>query len=166
MSNVILKVRTDVDTPNTGIEANQRLSLLLSGCLADTYLLMVKTQGYHWNVVGPLFHSIHQLTEEHYTNLFAAVDKLGERIRALGYPAPTSITQLISLSEIAEDTGNPATEDMLETLCNDHEIVVRRFRSAIPQAEAADDHVTADMLTNRIAYHEKAIWMLRSLLAQ
>jgi starvation-inducible DNA-binding protein len=166
MSNAILKVRTDVDTPNTGIEANQRLSLLLSGCLADTYLLMVKTQGYHWNVVGPLFHSIHQLTEEHYTNLFAAVDKIGERIRALGYPAPTSITQLISLSEIAEDTGNPATEDMLETLCNDNEIVVRRFRSAIPQAEAADDHVTADMLTDRIAYHEKAIWMLRSLLAQ
>jgi starvation-inducible DNA-binding protein len=166
MSNAILKVRTDVDTPNTGIEANQQLSILLSGCLADTYLLMVKTQGYHWNVVGPLFHSIHQLTEEHYTNLFAAVDQLGERIRALGYPAPTSITQLISLSEIAEDTGNPATEDMLKTLCNDHEILARRFRSAISQAEAADDHVTADMLTDRIAYHEKAIWMLRSLLAK
>lgn len=165
MNNAIFKARTDIESPDTGIEAHRRLSMLLSACLADTYLLMVKTQGYHWNAVGPLFHSIHQLTEDHYTDLFAAVDELGERIRALGYPAPTSITQLISMSEIEEDIGNPTTREMLQTLCSDHEIIVRRVRNAISPAEDANDHVTADLLIKRIAFHEKAIWMLRSLLA-
>jgi starvation-inducible DNA-binding protein len=40
--------------------------------LADSYQLMIKTQGVHWNVAGPAFYSIHKLTEEHYNNLFEA----------------------------------------------------------------------------------------------
>jgi len=128
--------------------------------------LMVKTQAYHWNAVGPLFHSLHLLTEEQYNNLFGAIDEMAERVRALGYPAPYSITDMISHSEISENVGNPTTEQMIANLVKDHEIAARRFRQSVARAEEASDVVTADMLTARMAFHEKAIWMLSALLAR
>jgi starvation-inducible DNA-binding protein len=164
MTNTVLDMKTEVETPRTGIDDNQKVAANVASCLADSYLLMVKTQAYHWNAVGPLFHSIHLLTEEQYQNLFAAVDEMAERIRALGYPAPSSITEMVSLSEISEDTGNPTTEQMIKNLIADHEVAARRFRQSAERAEELSDIVTADMLTERIAFHEKAIWMLRALL--
>tara|TARA_R110002126_G_scaffold289659_1_gene445131 strand:- start:1169 stop:1669 length:501 start_codon:yes stop_codon:yes gene_type:complete len=166
MANEILNMRPAVEDPATGIDNKKLVAVNMSACLADSYILMVKTQGYHWNAVGPLFRSVHMLTEEHYQNLFEAIDNLAERVRALGYPAPSSITQMIGLAAIQEDTENPTTEKMIKNLVNDHEIAARRFRESVERAEEAGDVVTADMLTARIAFHEKAIWMLSALLSE
>ena len=81
MTAQVLKPKATVEKLETGIDDRESLAKALSACLADTYILMVKTQAYHWNVVGPLFYSIHKLTEEHYENLFAAADEVAERIR-------------------------------------------------------------------------------------
>ena len=165
MSDSVLQMKADVENPETGLEHRKRLAGSLSGVLADTYLLLVKTHGYHWNVVGPLFVSLHRLTEEQYQNLFEAVDDLAERVRALGFPAPSSITEMMALAEIAEDTGNASAEEMVENLVADHERIVRRLRHATEAAEDLRDSVTADMLTARMAFHEQAVWMLRALIA-
>lgn len=167
MTNV-LNVRTDVDVPETGIsdEHHKRLAGGLSALVADTYLLMVKTHGYHWNVVGPLFVTLHTLTEQHYEDMFQAIDDLAERVRGLGYPAPGSITEMIPMSVIAEETGNPSAEQMIDHLVADHEKIVRRLRETAEIADEMRDNVTSDMLTSRMAFHEKAIWMLRATLAQ
>lgn len=68
----------------------ERLAGALREVVGDTYMLLAKTQGYHWNVSGPLFLSIHELTESQYRDLFEAADDLAERARALGEAAPTS----------------------------------------------------------------------------
>src|SRR3546814_17854549 len=60
----------------------------LEQSLADTFTLALKTQNYHWNVVGSNFFSLHYLFEEQYKDGFAAADEIAERIRALGAPAP------------------------------------------------------------------------------
>ncbi len=166
MATAVFDMKPDVEDPKTGIENKQKVAANIVACLADSYILMVKTQGYHWNVVGPLFQPIHELTEQHYNDLFKAIDELAERIRALGYPAPTSIAEMISLTRVQEDTENPTTEEMIQNLIRDHEIVARRFRNSVERAEDVRDVATADMLTQRIAFHEKAIWMLQALLAK
>jgi starvation-inducible DNA-binding protein len=158
-------MKTDVENPETGLEHRKRLAGSLAATLADTYLLLVKTQGYHWNVVGPLFVSLHRLTEAQYQNLFEAADDLAERIRALGHPAPSSITEMISLTQIDEDTGKASAEEMVERLVNDHEAIVRRLREATIAAEELHDAVTAGMLTDRMQFHEQAVWMLRAVIA-
>ncbi|WP_340117515.1 DNA starvation/stationary phase protection protein [Pelagibius sp. 7325] len=165
MSSSVLQMKTDVENPETGLENRKRLAGNLTGILADTYLLLVKTQGYHWNVVGPLFVSLHRLTEEQYRDLFEAVDDLAERVRALGHPAPSSITEMIALTQIAEDTGNASAEEMVVNLVADHERIVRRLREAAIMAEEQHDVVTAGMLTDRMAFHEQAVWMLRAVIA-
>ncbi|MDX5427443.1 MAG: DNA starvation/stationary phase protection protein, partial [Bacteroidota bacterium] len=85
---------------NTGLEKEGRkqVSDLLGKALANSYALMVKTQNYHWNIRGLHFKSIHELTEEHYNELFEAIDDLAERIRALGFDAPGSFPEFNNLT--------------------------------------------------------------------
>jgi starvation-inducible DNA-binding protein len=162
----VLQARPTVDEPDIDLEQRKRLAASLTGMLADAYVLLVKTQGVHWNVVGPLFVSLHQLTEEQYQDLFGAIDEIAERIRALGYLAPTSIAEMMPHSAIGEETGNPTAEQMVEALIRDHETVARRLREAVEMAEGLRDVATADLLTERLQVHEKAVWMLRATIAR
>ena len=75
---------------NIGMTEQQRQTIAqgLSKVLADTYTLYLKTHNYHWNVRGPMFHSLHTMFEQQYTELALAVDEVAERIRALGELAP------------------------------------------------------------------------------
>ena len=98
----VLNASTNIAQMPTDTNEATELAAGLTGVLADSYVLMVKTQGVHWNVVGPLFLSLHQLTEQHYQDLFAAIDEIAERVRAIGHPAPTSIASLISIRVTAD----------------------------------------------------------------
>lgn len=137
----------------------------LSKLLADTYTLYLKTQNFHWNVTGPMFHSLHIMFEEQYTELAAAVDTIAERIRALGSPAPGSYAAFSELMSIKEEVGQPGAKEMVEQLVLGQEAVIRLARSLYPAVEEASDEATLDLLTVRIEVHEKAAWMLRSMIA-
>lgn len=153
--------------PRTGIEENARKSLAeeLKGVLSDTWVLLVKTQGFHWNVVGPHFYGLHKLTETHYEDLFGALDELGERIRALGYFAPQSLADITAHASIHEQEKPTAAQAMIHQLIGDHEQVVRRLRKAASHADEAGDKATDDLLTQRLEKHEEAIWMLRAIVS-
>ena len=64
-----------------------------------------------------------------------------------------------------EATDVPAADEMMRQLVTGHEAVVRTAREAFPKAEKAGDEPTCDLLTQRMQVHEKAAWMLRSMLA-
>lgn len=136
----------------------------LSRLLADTYTLYLKTHNFHWNVTGPMFQTLHLMFETQYTELALAVDVIAERIRALGFPAPGTYKQYAELSSIKETEGIPKAQEMIKLLVEGNEAVVRTARSLFPSAEEVSDEATADLLTQRIQLHEKAAWMLRSLL--
>jgi len=87
---------------NIGIEESDRQAIAggLSRLLADTYSLYLKTHYFQWNVTGPMFHSLHQMFEEEYTELSQAVDDIAERIRTLGAVAPGSYSEYAELSSV------------------------------------------------------------------
>jgi len=167
MTAEVLKAKPGIDAPQTGLapETERRFAEQLSVALADTYVLLVKTHVFHWNVVGPLFKPLHELLEEHYKNLFEAADEIAERIRALGQPTPVTFADLLPRATIAEEKGLRSAEGIVVQLVKDHERVARDLRELATEADDAHDHVTHDLLTERLAFHEKAIWMLRSMVA-
>jgi starvation-inducible DNA-binding protein len=130
--------------------------------LADSYTLFLKTHNYHWNVTGPMFTTLHTLFEQHYQELFLAVDEIAERIRALGEVAPGSYSAFAELASVKEATGTPSAEDMIRDLAADQDIVVGAARALFEKAEAAGDQVSADLAVRRMDVHEKNAWMLRS----
>ncbi|TMV47685.1 DNA starvation/stationary phase protection protein, partial [Thioclava sp. BHET1] len=87
----MMKVKSSPEAVKTGVNDVKPVVRLLSEVLADTYRLVFKTHVYHWNVEGPLFYSVHHLTEEQYEDMFAAADVLAERIRALGQLTPVNM---------------------------------------------------------------------------
>ena len=136
----------------------------LSCLLADTYILYLKTQNFHWNVRGPNFHSLHEMFEEQYQELAEAVDKIAERIRALKAFAPASFAQFTKLTSLEEAKSNLKAEEMLRSLLQDHELISKNGQALFKIAQEAGDEVTIDLLLERLAAHEKATWMLRSTL--
>ncbi|CAJ4013423.1 DpsA protein [Burkholderia pseudomallei] len=112
-----------------------------------------------------MFNTLHLMFEEQYNELWLAVDLVAERIRTLGVVAPGTYREFAKLSSIPEADGVPAAEEMVRQLVEGHEAVVRTARAIFPDADAASDEPTADLLTQRLQTHEKTAWMLRSLLA-
>lgn len=151
---------------NIGIQEEDRVQIVehLSKLLADTYTLYLKTHNFHWNVTGPMFNTLHQMFEVQYNEMALAVDQIAERIRSLGAPAPGSYRQYQALTSLQEEDGVPSAQEMLRSLVQGHEAVIRTARAAFPSVEAAGDEASADLLTQRLQLHEKTAWMLRSML--
>jgi starvation-inducible DNA-binding protein len=136
----------------------------LSRLLADSYTLYLMTHNFHWNVTGPMFNTLHVMFMQQYTEQWAALDLIAERIRALGYPAPGTYKEFIKLASIEEVEGVPKALEMVRRLVSAQEATARTARNLFPLVDAANDQPTADLLTQRLDVHEKTAWMLRSLL--
>ncbi|RJF67393.1 Dps family protein [Rhodopseudomonas palustris] len=151
---------------NIGIPEEQRSKIAegLSRLLADSYTLYLMTHNFHWNVTGPMFNTLHAMFMAQYTEQWTALDQIAERIRALGFPAPGTYKEFVSLASIEEVAGVPRAMDMVRHLVAAQEATARTARELFPLTDAANDQPTADLLTQRLDVHEKTAWMLRSLL--
>lgn len=171
MNKVELK---DVDFPNsqrkialhTGLSEENRNAVAdkLKVNLADSYLLMLKTHYYHWNVKGTLFKALHDLTEEQYTEIFEAIDDLAERIRALGHEAPGTFSEYLKVSDVQEARRGLTDLEMAADLLETHENIILKLRDTLRTSDEVEDEVTVDMMVGRLSTHEKDAWMLRSIL--
>lgn len=152
--------------PNLGIGTEGRTQVAegLKEILSNSYLLMLKTQNYHWNIRGKMFISIHQLTETFYNDLFGAVDDIAERMRSIGHLAPGSFDEFAKYGELSPNRSKFSELEMVQDLVQANEILSRNCRKVIAIASENADEATADLLTVRLGVHEKNAWMLRSFL--
>lgn len=81
----VLEARVRAENPHTGIDVADAKQLVdgLSRSLAETYVLYVKTQGCHWNVVGPLFYGLHKLTADLLTDRIHAHEEAAWMLRSI-----------------------------------------------------------------------------------
>ncbi|MGR3492944.1 MAG: Dps family protein [Shimia sp.] len=160
-----LHVIPSEDHVKTGIRDTKAIAEGLADVLSDTYRLVFKTHAYHWNIEGPLFYSVHNLTEEQYENMFEAADELAERIRSIGHLAPMRMAEIMDRSKIGDKDGTPSAEEMIEDLAADHERLAHRLHALMQVAsETRKDMVTEDLAVERSAFHETAAWQLRALI--
>jgi starvation-inducible DNA-binding protein len=97
----------------------------LSQILVDTFTLYLKTHNFHWNVVGPMFHTLHLMFEEQYNELWLAGDTIAERIRALGCIVPCSYREFSKLTYLQEPEAGLRANEMIAELLRDHETCAR-----------------------------------------
>jgi starvation-inducible DNA-binding protein len=138
---------------------------LLEHILGDTFMLYMKTHAYHWNVEGPQFHSLHEMFEEQYTDMWKALDDLAERLRALGAYAPLNAAEMQKLSDISPASKTPNAMQMVKDLAQDNEVVSEHIQAAIQKMMEMGDEATADMLIARQQAHDKNAWMLNATAA-
>lgn len=167
MKEVMMKTE-ERQTTMTEMEASNdmrsRVAQGLARVLADSSLLYMMLRNFHWNVTGPQFHALHTMFEEQYTELITAIDEIAERIRAIGHPAPGTFSEYLEYGSVKEVAGVPDAEQMIRHLAEAHETLVETIRKVFPHTEEIHDEVTADMMIARMQVHDKAAWMLRSML--
>lgn len=130
--------------------------------LADTYALYLKTQNYHWHVRGPNFKGLHELFEMQYKELAEAVDQIAERIIIMAHKAPATFTELNNLKTVKDGNSNATSNQMVSELAKDNGVLVNDLNQALKIAQDNHDEGTVNLLSNRIAAHQKAHWMLNA----
>lgn len=146
------------DTPNSSVVDALRQAV------ADSYAIIGQTHICHWNVRGPGFFALHTAFETQYTELFAAVDEIAERVRALGALAPGGLGNLARMAGVAEIDENADADAMVRHLIEVNQKLVSTLAKARDLAGEAEDAQTEDLMIARIQVHEKTIWMLKSYL--
>ncbi|MFA5998708.1 MAG: DNA starvation/stationary phase protection protein [Candidatus Babeliales bacterium] len=139
---------------------------LLNELLANETVMLFQTLNYHWNLTGPEFHDYHLLFDAQYNALFADLDKLAERVRAVEGEALGSMKAMLKEASLKEDTGaTPAPKQMVKNLLKQYEALIELTRDDIKKLEKSDI-VTSNFLQDLAGKHEKTAWMLRSLAAK
>ncbi|GFZ81703.1 DNA starvation/stationary phase protection protein [Aquaticitalea lipolytica] len=151
---------------NIGISAENRqeVSDILGKILADEFALFLKTKKAHWNVQGSDFKPMHEFFEEQFDQIDGFVDDLAERIRSLGHFPPSSLKEMLELTQLTEKYEEGTTsKDFIKTLLSDHESIIVEIRKNIGQcSDKYKDEGSAGMLGGLLEEHEKMAWMLRS----
>ena len=135
----------------------------LKTILADSFQLYVLSLNVHWNVTGPLFAAVHQLSEAVYLDLATANDTLAERLRALSVKAPASLAAFSSLGSVQNVSETASAADMLAALIAGINTNISSLKAGLTAASEAGDDVTAGLLTDRLSVMEKNRWMLSAL---
>jgi starvation-inducible DNA-binding protein len=134
----------------------------LQDYLANTYALYLKTQNFHWNVVGPEFFSLHLLFEKNYKELSEGVDEIAERIVSLGFHVDATFSEFEKRSTIKEVKKMIPAQRMIKELVEGHESLSSMGRPLVSRFQVLHDDASSDMIIKFLAFHEKAAWMLRS----
>ena len=144
--------------------ANKPVIEGLKNVLADNYALYLKTQNYHWNVEGPNFKGLHLLFEEQYTDLAGAIDTVAELIRGLGEKAPGTFDTYIKRTSIKSGNENASAQQMIQDLLESQTLIQKTLQQCLEIAQKAGDEVVAGFMIERLTFHRKASWILKSSL--
>ena len=142
-------------------EATRDISAALTGLLADTFALYIKTKNFHWHVSGPHFRDYHLLLDDQATEILAMTDPMAERARKIGGPTLRSIGQIAKESRIADNDADYVDPlDMLAELRDDNGDLIGRMREVHDLCDEHNDIATASLLENWIDESEKRVWFL------
>lgn len=142
-------------------EATQSISAALTGLLADTFALYIKTKNFHWHVSGPHFRDYHLMLDEQSAEILAMTDPMAERARKIGGTTLRSIGQIAKESRIADNDADYVDPlDMLAELRDDNGELIGRMREVHDLCNEHNDVATASLLENWIDESEKRVWFL------
>jgi starvation-inducible DNA-binding protein len=120
----------------------------------------------HWNVVGPLFYSLHDLLGHFYKDINGTIDRVAERRRALLLPVdgrPEAVAKNAQMNSVP--LGLLKDYDVPKLLGQLYLTVAQRLRDRIKMTEKSD-LVTQDLLIAVADTVESHLWKLRAFQRQ
>ena len=91
-------------TTDIGLEkkTSKELAQKLNALLAAYQLFYMNVRGFHWNIRGDKFFTLHVKFEELYTDALTKIDEIAERILTLGFTPTHAFSDYIEQSTIEE----------------------------------------------------------------
>jgi len=130
--------------------------------LATSFSFYLKAHNFHWNVTGPNFKEYHDFLGDVYAQAHADVDSYAEMVRVLDAFAPGSLTRFAELTRVQDELNIPPAAFMIARLEMDNDIMRTELYACHRLAEANGQAGVINFLEDRIQYHDKLSWMLKS----
>lgn len=152
-----MKNSTGLDTKKIKVVTDK-----LNKLLANYQLHYQNIRGFHWNIKGNDFFTLHIKFEELYKNAQVSIDEIAERIVTLEATPYHTFSDYLENSEIKEHKNVSTSKESVSKTVADMLVLIENERDVIDSADKANDVNTSDMMTALIKFQEKTLWMLNS----
>ena len=141
-------------------EVNEKLNVLL----ASFQVYYQNLRGFHWNVKGKMFFTLHGKFEELYDDAAEKVDEVAERILTLGGQPLHTFDDYLKNSKIKVVKDECEGTKLVEATLDNMSALVKMEREILAVADKANDEGTQALMSDFISEQEKTMWMLNSVL--
>lgn len=136
----------------------------LNGLLSSYHMFYINVRGYHWNVKGEHFFTLHPKFEELYTALQVQIDEIAERILTLGGTPLHAYSDFAQHTSISEDKNVKDGNTCVKGVVSGLQALIEEQRAVSAIAADADDQGSADLLDAYVQEQEKLVWMYNAFL--
>jgi len=140
---------------------------LLKKMQANSVVLSMTAQGFHWNVEGPLFTQYHSFFKTIYTDVYETIDTISEFLRKYEVQAPYTLMEFTSnntYGDVQLDTNSPIS--MSRQLLSMIESMILDIEVLFDQASLQKEQGLANFLADRQDQLQLHAWWLKSSLKQ
>ncbi len=132
----------------------------LQQLLADFQLFYTNLRGFHWNIQGKSFFTLHSKFEEMYDDAAEKVDEIAERILMLGGVPANKFSDYLKIAQVKEVAGVTCGEEAVKNILETLSLLIKEERSILEQASEAGDESTVTLMSDYLKEQEKTVWML------
>jgi len=153
-------------TTNIGLEkkTSKELALKLNTLLATYQLFYMNVRGFHWNIRGDKFFTLHAKFEELYTDALTKIDEIAERILTLGFTPTHAFSDYIEQSTIVEIRNESKDVVCVQHVLSGLQSLIEIEREVAAVSSEVGDDGTNDLITTYIREQEKLVWMYNAYL--
>jgi len=131
---------------------------------ANNFILYTKAHGFHVNVQGMGFYSNHKLFQKVYEALQDEIDTLAEGLKTLREVVPFSLTRIIDLADIKDETVAPNAEEMVKILYDGIDILITCANGVFEMTGTDKDYGLQNIVADYLQTIHKLCWMLEASL--
>lgn len=153
--------------PMKAVKASQDdLAMQVCHALAGTVFLQYKTHAAHFNVQGENFPQYHAFFEQVYEALDDAIDGIGETLRSIDYKVPATLFELAVHQPLDTITANDTLDALIASISMDNLRIIDVLNGGILIAGEVAEFGVQNFLQDRLMYHQKLRWQLRSIMME
>ncbi|WP_029902623.1 Dps family protein [Prevotella sp. 10(H)] len=146
-------INLDADKANGIVNSLQQL-------LADFQVFYTNLRGFHWNIQGKSFFTLHSKFEEMYDDTAEKVDEIAERILMLGGTPANKFSEYLKTTKVKEVSDVVCGKEAIQNILDTYKIIIAAERELLSQASEAEDESTVALMSDYLKEQEKTVWML------
>jgi starvation-inducible DNA-binding protein len=145
-------------------KSSKEIAAKLNELLANYQLYYQNIRGFHWNIKGNDFFTLHVKFEELYNAAQLSIDEIAERILTLDAKPLHSYSDYLANSTVKEMKNVSDSKGTVEGVLNNLSIILEIEREILDMSANANDEGTNALMSDYITAQEKLVWMLSSFL--
>lgn len=145
-------------------KSSTEIAAKLNELLANYQLYYQNIRGFHWNIKGSDFFTLHVKFEELYNAAQLSIDEIAERILTLDAKPLHSYSDYLENSTVKEMKNVSDSKGTVEGVLNNLSIILEIEREILDMSANANDEGTNALMSDYITAQEKLVWMLSAFL--